>query len=147
MKNTKVRDTNEFHGAEIRVIFKSVDEVSEELSTISLINWEPSYDLYIVDETIYVSIELPGVEMKDITLQVGRNYMIISGVKKPPVVEVPGRHNIVFHNLEISYGRFFRRIDFPLPVESRYGNYKLENGVLTVKFPIIKEHIIPVVEE
>ncbi len=132
--------------AEIKVVLRSLDESIEESESVELINWEPSYDLYIVDETIFISIELPGVELKDITINVGQNYMIVSGVKRPLIVRQPGYRNVVFHNLEISYGRFFRRIDFPLPVEAKDGDYKLERGVLTIKFPVLKEHIIPIEE-
>lgn len=135
--------------SEIKVIYeKSGDSSDEDYVVSGFVNWQPGYDLYIVDEMVFITIELPGVHLKDITIYVGQNHLIISGLKNPLIVEdkKKGRENIIFHNLEISYGRFARYIDFPIPVEPKCGTYKLENGVLTIKFPVLKEHIIPIEE-
>ncbi|MEO0128996.1 MAG: Hsp20/alpha crystallin family protein [candidate division WOR-3 bacterium] len=133
--------------SEIRIIFEKDKTLAEEYSTDYFINWQPLYDLYIIDEKIFVIIEIPGVELKDITIYVGQNHMTVTGVKKPKIAEQSTkRQNVVFHNLEIAYGRFFRRIEFPLPVDPQYGRYKLKHGILTIEFSVLKEYIIPIEE-
>ncbi len=142
-----IANTNNVTMREIRVIYERDDRLIDDYGPDAFINWQPLYDLYIIDEKIVIVIELPGVELKDITIYVRQNYMTISGIKNPTIIEKNSeRQNMIFHNLEIAYGRFFRRIEFPLPVEHQYGNYTLKHGVLTIKFPVLKEHIIPIEE-
>ncbi len=141
-------DADKMDFSEIRVIYEKEDAITEEYGLETFINWQPLYDLYIIDETISIIIELPGVEIKDIIIYAGKNHMTISGIKRSAIIEEKSeRQNVVFHNLEIPYGRFFRTIEFPLPVEPKYGSYNLKQGILTIKFPVLKEHIIPIEEE
>ncbi|MEO0215695.1 MAG: Hsp20/alpha crystallin family protein [candidate division WOR-3 bacterium] len=128
--------------------FKIVFEKTEMAETFApfitdFVNWEPPFDLYVIDDTIIINMELPGVKTEDILIYVARYFVIVSGTKENPVNLTTG-DNIVFHNFEISYGRFERRIDLPLPIEIRRGKYLLENGILTIKFPVEKERIIPI---
>jgi HSP20 family protein len=145
MKHPRIEVEN-IYVSEIKVLYEDLRNLlDEEQSNFEFINWQPAYDLYVIGERIYISIELPGVDIKDITVYVTQNHLVIFGIKRPMIKEKKTQQ-IVFHNLEISYGRFLRRIDFPLPVEHKKGDYKLEQGVLTIKFPILKEHIIPIEE-
>lgn len=133
--------------SQIEIIYEDIDpSISEEILISGIVEWEPLYDLYLVNETIFISIELPGVKMDDIILYLGQNHLVISGTKKPLFMEVMGRNNPVFHTLEISYGRFVRKIIFPMPIEPKKVVYNIKNGVLTMKLPILKEHIIPIEE-
>ncbi|MEO0094672.1 MAG: Hsp20/alpha crystallin family protein [candidate division WOR-3 bacterium] len=130
--------------SEIKVIYERNDTSVEEYEE-TFIHWQPPYDLYVIDEKIYIIVELAGVDVKNITVRISQNYMTISGIKKPLIdyKKSKGR-NIVFHNLEISYGFFSRRIEFPLPVDPTCGDYRMEQGVLTIKLPVLKEHVIPI---
>ncbi|MGB9720304.1 MAG: Hsp20/alpha crystallin family protein [bacterium] len=135
--------------SELKIVYKEENSSFDESYFRSgIINWEPGYDLYIVDDTIFVTIEIPGVRKGDFTIYVGNNHLVISGTRKPFLIEDEkiGRGNLIFHTLEISYGRFFRRINFPIPVEPKRGVYDLENGVLSIKFPLQKEYIVPIEE-
>jgi len=109
------------------------------------INWQPLYDLYIDSNEVVITIEIAGVDIKDFSIYTGRHYMIIDGVRRSP--SVFDKNNCIFHNLEIPYGIFYKKIDFPAPIEPKKYQYKLENGVLTIRFPVVKERIIPIVEE
>ena len=135
---------NEKH--QLRIIFE--DDLIPETEAIIISdfsNWQPLFDLYLVAEELIVTIEVPGVEVRDFSICIGKFYMTIEGIRKSPAML--HKNNCIFHNLEIPYGRFHRRIDFPVPVELRRYKYKLENGIFTIRFPIIKERIIPIEEE
>ncbi|MEO0184648.1 MAG: Hsp20/alpha crystallin family protein [candidate division WOR-3 bacterium] len=135
--------------SEIKIVYRKEDfPGAESLFRPGIVNWEPAYDLYIVDDTIFVTVEIPGVRKGDFTVYVGNSHLVISGAKRPFLIENEKKDfgNLVFHTLEISYGRFFRRINFPIPVEPKRGVYKLENGILFMKFPLQKEHIVPIEE-
>lgn len=133
--------------SQIEIVYEDAGiSINEELLISGIIAWEPPYDLYLINETIFISIELPGVKMRDIVLYLGQNHLFISGTKKPLLREEIGGNNPVFHTLEISYGRFVRRINFPMPIEPKKAVYNIKDGVLTLKLPILKEHIILIEE-
>lgn len=133
--------------SQIEIVYEDAGiSINEEVLISGIIAWEPPYDLYLINETIFISIELPGVKMKDIVLYLGQNHLFISGTKKPLLREEIGGNNPVFHTLEISYGRFVRRINFPMPIEPKKAVYNIKDGVLTLKLPILKEHIILIEE-
>jgi len=129
----------------IRVIFDDVpDSGGQDIIIGDFIDWQPIYDLYIIEDDLVVTFEIAGVDIKDFSIYVKRIYMVINGIRKSP--GILNREYCIFHNLEIPYGRFSRRIDFPVPIEPRRYQYKIENGILTIKFPILKEKVIPIEE-
>lgn len=128
--------------ADIRFIVEN-DVDHEESNVFSeLINWQPLYNLYTTADGIMVHIELPGVSEGDVTVYLRRRCMIITGIRVTP----PGLTSecCVFHNLEIPYGSFTRRIDFPIAIETKQYHYELQKGVLTMHFQALKEKVIPI---
>lgn len=143
MKRTKT----EVSETRIEIVYEDAGfSINEDIFISEVITWEPPYDLYLLNETIFIIIELPGVKMKDIVLYLGQNSLFISGIKKPLLMEEIGSSNPVFHSLEISYGRFARQINFPMPIEPKKVVYDIKNGVLTMKLPILKEFVVPIEE-
>jgi HSP20 family molecular chaperone IbpA len=132
--------------ASLRIIFDSMPDLGTNDIIISeFVNWQPLYDLFIIKEKVVVTIEIPGVDVKDFSVYVCRGYMVIDGYRKSP--SWLDRNCCTFHNFEIPYGRFIRRIEFPLLVEPKQYQHVIENGILTLTFPIEKEKIIPIEEE
>jgi HSP20 family molecular chaperone IbpA len=126
----------------IRIIFEEIRQYEDKDVLISdLINWQPLYDLYVMADEVVVNIDIAGVDNNDFSVYVAKQYLVIDGVREKQGVS---RDCCVFHNLEIPYGRFYRRIDFPVPVESRKCQHRLDNGILTLRFPILQEKIIPI---
>ncbi len=127
--------------ADIRFITNSEAVPEEHGSFSALVNWQPLYNLYTADDTVVVHLELAGVDLQDVVIFLRSRYMFIEGNRiAPPIIE----EHCVFHNLEIPYGRFMRRIDFPMPVETRQYRYEMQNGVLTIQFKVVEKKIIPV---
>jgi HSP20 family molecular chaperone IbpA len=106
------------------------------------INWQPLYNLYTVNDSIIVHLELPGVNLQDVVIYLRSRYMVVTGNRRAP--SELRRDCCIFHSLEIPYGRFSRRIDFPVPVEIRRYNYDVQDGILTLQFQTLVETIIPV---
>ncbi|UCG29627.1 MAG: Hsp20/alpha crystallin family protein [candidate division WOR-3 bacterium] len=127
--------------ADIRFITNNEAVPEEHGSFSALVNWQPLYNLYTVDDTVVVHLELAGVDLQDVVIFLRSRYMFIEGNRiAPTIIE----EHCVFHNLEIPYGRFMRRIDFPMPVETRQYRYEMRNGVLTIQFKVVEKKIIPV---
>ncbi len=125
-----------------QVILDNDFDFEEQEALTGLINWQPLYNLYTTTDSIIVHIELPGVNLQDVVIYLRSNYMLVVGNRKAPSELV--RNCCIFHSLEIPYGRFSRRIDFPVPVEIRRYDYDIKDGILTMQFQALTETIIPV---
>lgn len=125
----------------LRVIFE--DSIGlEDLEDFfpEFINWQPLFDLYVVKDEVVITIEVTGIEPRDIMLYCGKNYLLVKGIRRSP--EYLTKDCCVFHNLEIPYGQFYRRIELPVPVETTKLKVVIHNGLLTVTVPVIKERVI-----
>lgn len=93
---------------------------------------EPASDVMIKGDDIVVSIDLPGVEKKDIQLNVTENYVEVKAEKKHEVkVEKKG-----FFKQERSYSGFYRVIPLPAEVKADKADASYNNGVLDIKIPL-----------
>lgn len=145
MKHLLSNVNNDCNVEDLKIVFDNMPDFDDQDIIISnFINWQPLYDLYVVDDEVVITIEIAGINIKDFSIYAGKVCMVIDGIRKSPDV-VKGEYR-TFHNIEIPYGRFNRRINFPVPVEPRNYQYKIENGILTLKFPIMQEKIIPIEE-
>jgi HSP20 family molecular chaperone IbpA len=125
-----------------RFILDSKIDYEEQEILSEFINWQPLYNLYTTPDSIIVHLELPGVNLQDVVIYLRSRYMVVTGNRKAPT-ELKGEC-CVFHSLEIPYGRFSRRIDFPVPIEIRRYNYDVQDSILTLQFQALVETIIPV---
>ncbi len=128
---------------ELNIIFDDIPDFDNQETIITnFIHWQPLYDLYVVGDGVVITIEIAGVAVKDFSLYVSKEYMVIDGIRKSP--DLFTTNCCTFHNIEIPYGRFNMRVDFPVPVEPRQYEYSMVHGILTLKFPVVKERIIPI---
>ncbi len=127
----------------LKIIFDNMPDFDDQDTIMSdFIHWQPLYDLYVANDKVVVTIEIAGVDIKDISVYAEKRYLIIDGIRKSP--DIFTNESLTFHNIEIPYGRFYRRIDFPILVEPRQCQYKVNNGILTFRLPILQERVIPV---
>lgn len=91
----------------------------------------PSVDVRETDKEIVVSADLPGLDEKDIRVELIGDGLTISGEKKSEHEE-SGRG---FYRAERSYGSFERFIPLPVGVEAEKATAEFKNGVLTVTLP------------
>jgi HSP20 family protein len=80
-----------------------------------------------------VKAELPGVEEKDLDLQLAEGMLTIKGEKKQEREE--GEKGKGYYMMERSYGSFFRRIPLPTEVQEDKVEARFKNGVLMVSLP------------
>ena len=93
--------------------------------------FSPSLDVVESDKEIKVSVELPGMDEKDIDVQVFRDMLVISGEKRQEQEE----HGQNFWRMERSYGSFRRTIPLPGEVDVDKADAVFGKGVLTVTLP------------
>ena len=91
----------------------------------------PALDLNETDTSLIVETELPGVDPKDVTLQVEGDVLTIRGERKHQK-EDPGKTT---YCQECSYGVFERQVRLPMGVESEKAEATFDKGVLKVTLP------------
>lgn len=88
----------------------------------------PLIDVLDEGKTIRVIAELPGLEKKDISVNVLEDSVEISTEKKAEVKEEKEREGYYFH--ERSYQKFYRKIPLPAAVIPEKTKAEYKNGIL-----------------
>lgn len=91
----------------------------------------PSMDMSETDKEIEITAELPGLEEKDVQLNVADNILTIRGEKKNQREEKEKD----YHLLERSYGSFTRSVELPRGVKPDDIKAVISKGVLKVTVP------------
>ncbi len=91
----------------------------------------PAVNVWEDGDSLYAEAELPGVDPKEIEIEVVGNVLTLRGEKKHQREE-GGKG---FHCIERSYGAFNRSIELPTSVDSDKVSAAFKNGVLTVTLP------------
>lgn len=93
--------------------------------------WAPKVDVAETKDTIVVSAELPGMEQKDIGVDLEGEMLTIKGEKQQEKEEKGEK----FHRMERSWGAFRRTFRLPSAVEGGKVAATFKNGLLTVTLP------------
>lgn len=93
--------------------------------------FSPRVDVSETDEEVKVSAELPGMDEKDITVEMDDAAITIRGEKKEEQEE-KGKN---WYTKEQSYGFFHRIIPLPASVEGEKAKAKFKKGILTITVP------------
>lgn len=92
---------------------------------------EAKSDVVETNDHVEVSIELPGMEMKDIEVSVSDDMLTVKGEKKVERQE----DKKGYYLSERSYGAIYRTIPLPPGVDGEKADASFKNGVLTIKLP------------
>jgi HSP20 family protein len=94
-------------------------------------NLMPSIDVTETDKEIEITAELPGLEEKDVQINVADNVITIRGEKKAEKEEKDKNYRLV----ERSYGSFERTLELPEGVNADAIKANIAKGVLKVTVP------------
>jgi HSP20 family protein len=83
------------------------------------------------DDRVVVSVEIPGMEPEDFSLEVSDEALMIRGEKRASREQSSGRHFV----LERAYGGFERRLHLPAEVDRTQVSAHYRRGVLSVVLP------------
>ncbi|MGC8867198.1 MAG: Hsp20/alpha crystallin family protein [Elusimicrobiales bacterium] len=106
---------------------------------LSIGSWKETYpriDMKETEKEFIINAEIPGVDKKDIRLEVNDNMLTISFEKKQ---EKDEKDKEGWRIVERSYGRFQRTISIPQPVKSDEAKASYKDGVLKIILPKQKE--------
>jgi HSP20 family protein len=80
---------------------------------------------------LVLKADVPGVELKDIDIQLENGTLTVKGERKFEKEE----KNKGFHRMERSYGSFVRYFTLPDTVDAEHVHAAYEAGVLTITLP------------
>jgi len=91
----------------------------------------PSMNVTETDKEIEITAELPGLQEKDVQVNVADNVLTIKGEKKAEKEEKDTNYRL----FERSYGSFSRTLDLPEGIDADAIKASISNGVLKVTVP------------
>ncbi len=94
--------------------------------------FRPNVDCIRSDDppALHVIVELPGIDPAAIKVVAADRVLVVAGERCRPALR--GR----YHQMEIEYGPFQRRIALAEPVNTAAATARYEKGLLTVVLPI-----------
>jgi len=97
--------------------------------------WTPSVDISEESDKLIMSIELPGVDKKDVKINLHENVLTIEGQKTRQIEEQKDK----YYRCERSYGKFSRSFTLPTKVVADKIDANYKDGILTVTLPKVEE--------
>ena len=92
-------------------------------------NFVPPVDIYEDEHSVTLKVEVPGLDPKDVDVQVENHTLTIKGERKFEKEEKEEN----FHRIERRYGSFVRSFTLPATVDTDNIKADYENGVLKVQ--------------
>jgi HSP20 family protein len=96
--------------------------------------WMPVVEMREKDGNLLINAELPGINEKDVKIEVADDTLTIEGERKEEHEETKSG----VHKTERSYGHFYRAIRLPEGAEVEKAKAEFRNGVLEVKMPVVE---------
>jgi HSP20 family protein len=91
----------------------------------------PSVDVTEDDKEVRIGCELPGIDEKNIDIELSKDSITIRGDKKKET-EDKGKG---YYRMERSYGSFHRTVPLPAEIDEDNAQAEFKNGVLKIRLP------------
>lgn len=91
----------------------------------------PSLDMSETPDGLEIYVDLPGMDVKDVTLTLREGMLWISGERKDKFEEKKKD----FYRSERKFGSFVRSVLLPYDVDAEHIDAHFENGVLRIMLP------------
>ncbi len=104
-------------------------------STGQMTAWPMRVDIREDENQIVIKADVPGMEQKDINVNVDNGQLTISGERKFDDEE----RKESYHRVERAYGRFSRSFQLPNTTDTGKISAVYKNGVLEVTLPKLEE--------
>ena len=108
------------------------DAFGDWLSAEKELVWKPAVELREKDGAFTIAAALPGVEAKDITVDITPQDVVIQAATEHQHTEDKGQ----VPRCEFTAGQVFRSLPFPKPVDAAKAKAEYQNGMLHITVPI-----------
>lgn len=90
--------------------------------------YAPPLDILETDDELILTVEIPGIETKDVEISLSGDVLTIAGQK----LELPADERARYHRMERRHGSFERNVRLPIPVEPQDVRAESRNGLLVI---------------
>ncbi len=90
--------------------------------------WNPAADVYQGGKAFIVKVDLAGVLADELELILGDSELIIRGCRRDTFY----REGFTYQQMEITYSRFEKRIEFPCKIDPASVTHDYQDGFLIV---------------
>ena len=90
--------------------------------------WNPAADVYRCDEGWIVKVDVAGICSDELEIEIRENYLSIRGCRR----DTHYREGFIFQQMEITYSRFEKTIEFPSPIDGASIAQDYRDGFLII---------------
>ena len=90
--------------------------------------WNPAADVYRSSEGWIIKVDLAGVCMEELEIEIREQFLNIRGCRK----DTHFREGFTYQQMEITYSRFEKSIQFPAPIEGASIRQDYSDGFLII---------------
>jgi HSP20 family protein len=123
--------------SEIENVRRQLDAMFDQLALNSPntpVTWQPAIEVINAGDNLILKAQLPGIEGKDVEIQVTQKAVAIAGEYRTEQTEgARGLHS------EFRYGKFQRVLQLPYPIQNDQVKADFTNGILTLTLPKVVE--------
>ena len=91
-------------------------------------SWLPAADVYTTTDGWVVKVELAGVSIEDVEIEVQGNTLTIAGCRRDRSCTT----GISYQQMEITYSSFEKTLRFPASIDGVTLDHMFENGLLII---------------
>lgn len=101
-----------------------------------LVNFTPHVDIYTTNDAIVIEMEIPGVDIEDIDISMSKGQLLVKGIKGEAGREEEAGNYVC---MERSFGRYYRAVEIPFPIDTSNIKASYKYGVLTIEAPRVAD--------
>lgn len=90
--------------------------------------WNPAADVYQANEGWIVKVDLAGICSDELEIEIRGRLLSVRGCRR----DTHYREGFVFHQMEITYSRFEKTIEFPSTIEGATLRHDYRDGFLII---------------
>lgn len=90
--------------------------------------WNPAADVYRVQDGWVVKVDLAGICSDELQIEIRGALLSIRGCRR----DTHYREGFVYQQMEITYSRFEKTIEFPAPIEGASIRHDYRDGFLII---------------
>jgi HSP20 family protein len=130
------REVDQLQDSIRRMFENPFSSAAEPFAFAQPIGWFPAVEITESESELTMSAELPGLDRKDVKIDLEGNLLTLRGEKREEKVEEGKQKE--YHIEERTYGAFQRSFTLPMNVDSEKITADFDKGVLTVHLPKTK---------
>ena len=138
-----IKKREDIPGSELDTFRRSISDLFDDFFSLKPAglfdsDWVPAVDVHEDEKGIYVKADIPGMDEKNLEVNIQNNILTIKGEKSEERRESNNRRALM---TERRYGSFQRSIRLPEGIKADRVKAEFKNGVLNIDIPC--EHAEP----